>query len=163
MARRAGNRNVEPPDDGRRALQFLHVKRIKASGNAGDLALRALHGDARLETPDGGSGAAVPLRPRLRRHGERHPNVGGLAGHLEALPAMRKGETGGHHADDAVRICVEQQLLAEHVGIGAELQLPQSVADHSDLSGPGPVVIGADGAADFRRDSEGLKKLRRDA
>jgi hypothetical protein len=76
---------------------------------------------------------------------------------------MWKSESGRHHADDATGFGIEQHCLAEDVWIGAELRLPERVADYGDVVVAGAVVIGPDGAAELRGDTESVKEIAGDA
>ena len=66
-------------------------------------------------------------------------------------------------ADDGVHVVVDPDPLAEHVRIGCELRLPQSVTDDGDLLEAHAIVVGIDGPAQLGRNAEGLKEFAGDA
>ena len=54
-------------------------------------------------------------------------------GHPELRCRVRKGDTSGGDADDLAIDAVDQDLLAEHAGIAAEVLLPITVTQDDDV------------------------------
>ena len=87
----------------------------------------------------------VVHRAPLRRERDRHPQLFAVGGVVEARR---------HHADDVVGPLVERDLTADHGRIAGEAIAPQPVAENDDLLAPGPVFLGREDAAAFRRHVE---------
>src|ERR1035441_3362438 len=124
-ARGAGDFDVEWTDHRGPALEVRWVQLVETSGDGADLGLRVRYRYTRLQEPDGVTLAIVPRRFLFRGQCQRRPNGGDLARGFEALGAVREREARGHDSDDAIRLRVEQQFLAEDARIGAELRLPK--------------------------------------
>ena len=59
---------------------------------------------------------------------------------------QRKFELARHHADDLVGLAVEQNLLAQDVGIAMEAAVPRLVAEHGHLLAALIFLLGKDAA-----------------
>ena len=68
----------------------------------------------------------------------------------------------GQHADDGRRLCVQQDLGAQHRRTAAEPPLPEAVAQQHHRRSVRLVVLDADGPAQCRSNSEGREETVRD-
>ncbi len=83
-----------------------------------------------------------------------------LDGEVDArLPAGGEGEARREHADDGVRVVVEQERAAEHSGVAAHLRPPEGVAEHDRAGAAVLVLAGAEGAAELRTDAEDVEEV----
>ena len=87
----------------------------------------------------------VPVRGGARREGERHPELGALAQHLEARR---------HHADHFVGHLIDQHRSPDHARVTAEALPPQSIGDYRDALAADDAVTGLERPADGRPGAE---------
>ncbi len=88
-------------------------------------------------------------------HHHRRPDIDGVAG-------KRARKICGSNADDREVVLVDGYLLTDHVWIGAEPALPQSVADHRDrMRIRCAVFFGKKSPSDKRLDTEDIKVVAR--
>src|SRR6187551_3444586 len=66
-----------------------------------------------------------------------------------------------HHADYGAHRVVQPQPAPEHIGIAAELALPEAVAEHDHRFGAGAPVVAAHRPADECRDPHYLEGIER--
>ena len=76
--------------------------------------------------------------------------------------AVEEAESGGQYADDLARFAIDDDRLAEHTLIAAELPLPVRVAQHHPLGCLGRIVVTGEMAAKNRVDVEEAQRPVRD-
>ena len=96
----------------------------------------------------------VVLRPALGGESDGHPEIPGLRHEIEPRR---------HDAEDPVRQPVHADVAPHDCRIAAEAPPPQVVAEDDDLLAPRLVLLGAEGAAEGRRDAEDVEKRPGDA
>ena len=88
---------------------------------------------------------------------ERRPDIGragiGGAGLTDRAEAAR------HDADDGERLAIEEDGLADGIGIGGEVVLPEIVGDDRDVLAVAGVVGGNEVAADLGSDAKYAEKV----
>ena len=72
-----------------------------------------------------------------------------------------KAEVARHDADDRVRLAVQDERLAEHAAIAAELALPELIGDHDRARRALEIFLRREGAAQSGEDLEGREEARR--
>ncbi len=92
-----------------------------AAGDLRHLGLRLLEAHAGLEPRDRVQVVEVPHR--VGREGERHEGIGPAP---VELPCRQD-------ADDGVGFAIENDIAADDAGVGAELRLPDSLAQHEHV------------------------------
>ncbi len=107
-------------------------------------------GDAGLETRENVDVFAAAHG--LGDERERSPDIGS-AGVGRARLADR-GKAARHHADDGERLTVEENRLADGIGIGGEVMLPEVVGDDRNALPFAGVVGGYEVSANFGSDTE---------
>ena len=107
-------------------------------------------GDAGLETRENVD--VFTAAHGLGDERERSPDIGsagiGRAGLADG------GEAARHHADDGERLTVEENRLADGIGIGGEVMLPEVVGDDRNVLPFAGVVGGYEVSANFGSDAE---------
>jgi hypothetical protein len=116
--------------------------------------LRLLHGHVGLQAREEVGPVAAPVleaveaRGHEPAHRDRHEDV-------RAGPERCPAEVRRRHADDGHRLAVDNDRLAEHAGIGAEVRLPVAVAQHGKkVPAHRPVVLGREQASQRRPEAE---------
>src|SRR5690242_12760703 len=93
----------------------------------------------------------LPSRQLIFRRLIRQPQVVGTQGKLKTL---------WQHADDRVRLAVDDQRAAHYVRIAAEPALPQTVIEDRDFWSTGLILTGLERAADDGIHAEHLEEVR---
>src|SRR5437588_9950759 len=124
--------------------------------DAVNIRLRLLHSDARFKTRDDSEKVSSPISRLSGRPCERRVEfcLPRKLVSCRKFALSRKLKVFRKHANDCVGLIVEDQLLADNVGVRAEPALPQSVADCYDVTGAGLIFFGKKSAALLRFDSE---------
>jgi hypothetical protein len=123
------------------------------SGDARHLFLGGGAADSRTQPADRDILVAVAARGER----QRRPQIELAA----VVPDDRVLEAGGQHADDRVRLAVEDDGPAEHVGVGLEASLPEGVADDGDPVDTFALFLCGEGPAEGRAHAQDLEQTHR--
>src|SRR6185436_2724538 len=84
-------------------------------------------------------------------------------GHPDLHVALEELESLRHHADDYVRLAVEQHGAADDAGFPAETALPEAVADDGNRRSAGTVLALHERPSERRRRAEHVEERPGDA
>ena len=137
---------AEPQHVGRRVLVLGGVLLPRPRGDDVHLCSRLLERHAAAQASDAVERMVAPIGGLAFAQAQRHPERGPLG--------CRKAELAGHDADHGERLVVHQDLPPDHVGIPAELRLPEAVAEEQRARRSGAIVCVGERTAHQRRGSE---------
>ncbi len=120
QAEARGHVVAHPEEADARLCVRLRVLAAEALRQHDELGPGPLEGDARFQPSDRVEICIGAVREVLFPQRQQRPHLHAAAGEIKA---------GWHHADDRPRCAVQTDFLAEDARVGAELRLPQSVAD----------------------------------
>ena len=116
----------------------------------GHLRLRVFERPAVLQPSDHREVAAVARGRLLRIERERRPD----------LRAVGKREARRRHADDLVRLAVDDDAASDDRRVAVEAPLPNAVADDDDVMAAERLVVAHEAAAERGADAERVEEVR---
>ena len=107
------------------------AQQIDARHECAHLCLRLLQGNVRTQSANGVARAVFTVGSLLRRHCPRNPEVRHFSGG-HYVGCARKRKPSGHDSNDAIRLRVEEQCLAQYLPLRAKPFSPQTMTNYCD-------------------------------
>ena len=115
----------------------------------------------RLKFGLGGVGRHAVGKPAEYDEGSAGTRTAAIVWHAQRHPELvrrREPKCRRHHADDREWRAPDQERTANDIRVAPELRAPQVVSDDDDAGRPGPLVVGAQDAAQHRGRAQDLER-----